>query len=343
MEENNKSTVTVSAIADALGVSKGLVSRALTGKTNVSSDMRNAIIKKAIEMGYDFDRLRTKLKRRNVLLVMTSDMMLKEEYWQPIILSIASTLDERNINLEYFIYDEDSLSEEQLQGLVRSDIRGYIFMHNNLERALEEVEKTSYPIVIVDPKRVLMGKTLRVKYSNHDSVYSLVELLVENGHKHICFYGSKTWSVSFAERCQGFDDCIAMHEKEGVTGYHVLFDNLDRQYADNEAFEGFLQKNPQITAVVGANDIIALNAMQSLRRMGRRVPEDVSITGFDNLTRCEYISPALTTVNVPRKEIGEEVAKYLIDHINAPSNVCYSQIIIDCDLMVRDSIKNINN
>ncbi len=334
--------VTIEQIAKEVGVSKGLVSRALTGKTNVSNDMRNAIIKKAIELGYDFDRLRSKLKRRNVLLIMTSKMMLREEYWQPIIRSIAGALDEQNINLEYFVYDEGALTPKQLQSLVKADVKGYIFMHNNLDNVLHEVEGTKHPVVLVDPRTVSMGKNTRIKYSNHDSVYKLTEYLIEQGHKHLCFYGSKTWSLSFAERCQGFEDCIAMYGDQGVVGYNVLFDNHDGRYSDDAKFEQFLTDNPQVTAIVCANDDVAFNAQYSIKRLGKKVPDDYSVTGFDNIARSQHYAPLLTTINVPRKEIGEVVAMYLTQRINK-KGVAYSQIIIDCELVIRDSTRNISN
>lgn len=332
--------VTIEQIAQEVGVSKGLVSRALTGKASVSNDMRNAIIKKAIELGYDFDKLRTKVKRRNVLLIMTSRMMLREEYWQPIIRAIAGTLDEQNINLDYFVYDEGALTDKQLQSLVKADVKGYIFMHNNLDNVLHKVEETNRPIVIVDPRRVSMGHNTRIKYSNHDSVYKLTEFLIGQGHKHLLFYGSKTWSLSFLERCQGFDDCCAMHGDQGVVGYNVLFDNLDGNYSDNDKLQAFLTENPQVTAIVCANDDVAFNAQFVIRRMGKKVPDDYSVTGFDNIERSQYYAPLLTTVNVPRKDIGEAVAEYLTQRINKKS-ITYSQIIIDCELVIRDSTRKI--
>lgn len=332
--------VTIEQIAQEVGVSKGLVSRALTGKANVSNDMRDVIIKKALELGYDFDRLRTKLNRRNVLLIMTSRMMLREAYWQPIIRSIAATLDEQNINLDYFVYDEGALTDKQLQSLVKADVKGYIFMHNNFDNVLKKVEATGRPVVIVDPRRVSMGKNTRIKYSNHDSVYKLTEFLIEQGHKHLCFYGSKTWSLSFLERWQGFDDCVTMHQDDGVVGYGVLFDNSDGNYSDNEQLEKFLTENPQVTAIVCANDDIAFNAQYVIKRMGKKVPDDYSVTGFDNISRSQHYAPLLTTVNVPRKDIGEVVAWYLTQHINK-KGIAYSQIIIDCELVIRDSTRNI--
>ncbi len=332
--------VTIEMIAQELGVSKGLVSRALTGKINVSNEMRNAIIQKAIEMGYDFNKLRTKRNRCNIMLITTGNMLLTEDYWQPIIRSIADTLDEHNINLEYFTYNEGDLSTKQLQSLIRSDVKGYIFIHNNLDSVLSTVEKTNTPVVIVDPRRLEMGKNLRVKYSNHDSVYKLTEYLIDQGHTHLCFYGSQNLSLSFLERCQGFDSCISMHARENVQGYHVFFDNREGDYADNNRFEAFLRENPQVTAIVCANDIVAYNAQKSIIRMGKKVPEDYSVTGFDNLARSRTSTPTLTTVNVPRKEIGEVVANYLIDRINK-KRIGYSQIIIDCELVIGDSTKKL--
>src|SRR5574344_2116485 len=113
--------VTLEDIAKACGVTKGLVSRSLAGKYNVSDEMRTRIAQKAAELGYDTTHLRKKKEIINrVLLVISSRMLLKEDYWQPIIKSLSKTLDFSSVVLEYFVYEENKVDGETLEKLANS-------------------------------------------------------------------------------------------------------------------------------------------------------------------------------------------------------------------------------
>ena len=333
--------VTIQDVADKVGVTKGLVSRALRGKYNVSEKMREEITRTAVAMGYDFNKLRAKGKKRNkCLLIMTSEMLLKKDYWRPIIRTLTATLEENHINLEYQIYDEASCGEADVNKLRSVDASGYVFINNNPEILVRAAENTYLPVVVIDPKTVMSGRHLQIKYSNFNSFYDLTKLLIRSGHKDLVFYGPKAESASFNEREQGFKASVADSDQKGVNAYEVLFENSDGQYANNENFEKMLRTHPEITAVLCANDIIAINAMKSIASIGKSVPKDYAVVGFDNISESSHPNVDLTTVNVPREGLGEEAAKYLIDQINN-KKIKYSQIVIDCETVIRGSIGDV--
>lgn len=333
--------VTVEEIAKEVGVSKGLVSRALTGKYNVSDQVRDEITRTAVAMGYDFGRLRSNNKKRSkCVLVMSSNMLLKEEYWQPIIQTIITTLDEAHINLEYFIYDEKNFSQDDILRLKAINASGYFFMHNNPKELLAAVENTNRTVVVVDPRTVQTGKHLQVKYNNFNSFYELTSRLIDKGHKHFLFYGPTGSSASFNEREQGVVTCVRDNADKKATVTEVLFSNESGNYADNAKFEKCLREHPEITAVFCANDIIAMNAKKSIERLGKKIPEDYSLVGFDNIRESSENGIDLTTVNVPRMELGREAARYLIKHISN-QQIRYSQIVIDCEIVERGSVREI--
>lgn len=335
--------VTIQDIADKVGVTKGLVSRALRGKYDVSEKMREEITHAAVAMNYDFSKLRAKNKTRSkVLLVMTSKMLLEKDYWQPIIRVITATFEEKHVNLEYQIYDEETLGAEDVEKIKNVNAAGYVFMHNNPDVLVKTAENTGRPVVVIDPKNNLQGRHLQVKYSNFNSCYEITSLLIRGGHKNFLFYGATDESSSFIEREQGFSASISDNAASGVKGYKLLFKNAAGNYADNAGFVEILHKHPEISAVVCANDIIAINAMKSITKMGKKVPDDYAVAGFDNIVDSGYSNIDLTTVNVPREDLGREVAKYLVNHINK-KHIKYSQIIIDCETVVRGSTGNINH
>ena len=265
---------------------------------------------------------------------------MKKDYWQPIIRTLTATLDEKHVNLEYLIYDEHHCGQQDVNKLKAVEASGYVFMNNNPEVLVRAAENTNLPVVVIDPKTVMSGRHLQIKYSNFNSFYDLTKLLLKLGHRNFVFYGPKGESTSFTEREQGFLTCIADNADEGVTAREVLFDNGEGSYADNERFEKLLLTRPEITAIVCANDIIAINALKSVRSLGKSVPADYAVVGFDNIAESGEKDYDLTTVNVPREELGAEAARYLINHINN-NQIKYSQIVIDCETVIRGSIGNV--
>ena len=325
---------TLDQIAKECNVTKGLVSRALGGKNNVSDETREKIIRKATELGYDTTRLKAyKFSSNHVLLVSSSRILFKEDFWQPIITSISSTLSRNNLILEYFVFDEDKVDDDLLKKLRNSSCGAFIVIHITSKAIMDVVISKNKPTVVVDPK-TFYSEATQFKFSNYDSSYLAAERLIEQGHKDIAFYGSDSHSTSFRERHEGYMACMEAHKGE-VQQYSLIFNNDKKNFADEDLLVSALTNNP-ITAIVCANDIIALNAMKTINRLNKKVPEDISIIGFDNIKTGELVSPALSTFNIPRQEIGEEVAKYVANSIKS-HQIKLSQIVIRCEYIERET------
>lgn len=329
---------TLDQIAKECNVTKGLVSRALGGKNNVSDATREKIIRKATELGYDTSKLKAyKVNSNHVLLISSGRILFKEDFWQPIITSVSSTLSHYNLIMEYFVYDENNIDDNLLKKLKESSCSAFIVIHITPTPIMNILISKNKPTVVVDPKTFYTEAT-QFKFSNYDSVYLATERLIAQGHTHIAFYGSDSHSTSFRERHEGFMSCMDRHGNK-VKPYSIIFNNDQKNYADEDMFVNAITKNP-ITAIVCANDIIALNAMKTIHRLNKKVPEDISVIGFDNIRMGEFTSPKLSTFNIPRQEIGEEVAKYVANSIKS-HQVAYSQIIIRCNFVERESNREI--
>lgn len=330
---------TLEQIAKECDVTKGLVSRALGGKNNVSDATREKIIRKATELGYDTSKLKAyKVSSNHVLLISSNRILFKEDFWQPIITSISSTLSRHNLIMEYFVFDEDKIDAELLKRLKESSCSAFIVIHVTPKSIMDVLISKNKPTVVVDPK-TFYSEATQFKFSNYDSVYIATERLIAQGHKNIAFYGSDSHSTSFRERHEGFMACMEAH-KDQVQSYSIIFNNDKKNYADEEMFLAALNNN-RISAVVCANDIIAMNAIKTINRLNKKVPDDVSVIGFDNIRTGEYMNPKLSTFNIPRQEIGEEVAKYVANSIKS-HQIAYSQIVIRCNYIERESNRDIN-
>ena len=330
-------------IARECGVTKGLVSRALAGKYNVGDETRNIIMKKAVELGYDFDKLRTKnKKKKSVVIVVSNNILMKEDYWQPIIKNMYATLNRASIKMEYFVFDSENIDMESVRKLKNNTCLAFVVLHRNPDEIFNELVKFHKPIIEVDPKYLHHYGVTQVKYSNYMSMYEATQKLIDYGHRNICFFGSDMHAMSFRERHEGFKLCVERNKSKGVTGYDVLFDNTDLQYSDNELLKRVLTKNENITAIVCANDICALNAYNVIKQMGKGIPEDYSVIGFDDVQVGRTAYPPLSTFNVPREQIGDEIGLYIV-RLTRDDKPQYSEFIIRCEFVERASIRKIGD
>ena len=330
-------------IARECGVTKGLVSRALAGKYNVGDETRNKIMQKAVELGYDFNKLRAKSKEKDsVILVVSSTILMKEDFWQPIMKNLYATLNRDSIKLEYCVFDPHAIDLEQIRQLKNKNCLAFVILHVNPDPIIAELSKFNKPIIEVDPKVMHYTGVTQIKFSNYTSIYEAVQKLIEYGHKTIAFFGADGHAMSFRERHEGFEASIddAKRANKAIRGVPIIFDNSNLQYSDNKMLRDTLLENPDITAIICANDICALNAYKVIASMGKRVPEDYSIIGFDNVQVGQYTIPPLSTFNIPREQVGDEVGRYLI-RLTQPGQPQYSELIIRSEFIERGSIRAI--
>ena len=329
-------------IAKECNVTKGLVSRALAGKYNVGDEKRNEIMQKAVELGYDFSKLRTKKnKKASVVVIVSQAILLKEDFWQPILKNMYATLNRASIKMEYFVFDSEHIDMSAVKGLKDNPCMAFVVLHKNPDMIFKELKKMGKPIIEVDPKYLHYTGTTQIKYSNYTSMFEATQKLIEYGHKDICFYGSDSHSFSFRERHEGFLACVDRNKNNGIHGYSLIFDNANLQYSDNEMLRDFLKEHQEVTAIICANDIVALNAYKVIESLDKSVPNDYSVIGFDNIRGGKYAYPSLSTFNVPREQIGDEIGLYIV-RLKQDDKPQYSEFAIRCDFIERESVRKLN-
>ena len=132
-------------IANACGVTKGLVSRALAGKYNVGDETRNLIMQKAVELGYDFSKLRTKsTKKPSVVIIVSSSILMKEDYWQPILKNMYATLNRSSIKIEYFVFESKNIDMDSVRALKDNSCIAFVVLHKNPDVIFKELRKEEH-------------------------------------------------------------------------------------------------------------------------------------------------------------------------------------------------------
>lgn len=172
--------------------------------------------------------------------------------------------------------------------------------------------------------------------NNADSARLAVEYLIDKGHRKIGYIASDHRINAFKERRTGLETGLKKHglslQEKYLIALHPTMDGAYRGMME------YLKNRPELpSAYFADNDILALSAMKALQESGIRVPEEVSIIGFDDLPFCEISSPRLTSIRVPKQEMGAAAAKRMIEMIHTNSRT-KAKIQICTTLIERDSV-----
>jgi DNA-binding LacI/PurR family transcriptional regulator len=169
---------------------------------------------------------------------------------------------------------------------------------------------------------------IRVSYQR--GMQKLVSYLYSLGHRSMGFVGHHASLGPINERVKVLLDAVSCYPDLAV-----------ENVADTDTLEGgrrgtrtLLAGNPGVTAIVCVNDLMAVGALRELREMGRRVPEDISVTGFDNIKLAQFCYPALTSVHIPRDEVGQTICDCLI---KSDTVLLENEVVIEPELVLRDS------
>jgi DNA-binding LacI/PurR family transcriptional regulator len=198
-------------------------------------------------------------------------------------------------------------------------------------KLIEELTESRIPVVFYDvgsPRRNITN--IRVNYSR--GIEKVVAYLHSLGHRRLGFIGHHAMLGPINERMKAVLDAVSRFPALEV-----------RSAADADTLEGGRQATRMLlssgyapSAIVCVNDITAVGALYELRSRGIRVPEDVSVTGFDNVKLSEFCYPALTTVHIPRDRIGQIVVETLLP-ANGRAVVADPEILIEPEFVLRDS------
>lgn len=341
--------ITMQMIADVAGYSKYVVSKTLNGKEGVSEATRQKIFLVAKQLGYfknhpisqftvekeDTKSSRISLADGFVLVVMPNHRYQNTEsfYWSKIFNGIIDALDEQNIGAMVIS------SQNNLAVHVKNDnLLGIITVGLVSTEMLLELNRHNATFVMIDHEDPLI-EVDKVFMNNIDSVYKLTTHLIGLGHKRLVFVGDNSFARSFYDRWLGFRSAL---EEQGLfdsveTNLLAIDYNKWSKDALLPVLNEWKEKATVPTAFVCANDEIAAGAMSVLKENGFSIPQDCSVTGFDNLAYSSTLSPPLTTVQVLKEAIGKRAVSMLlwrVENFEFPSE----KVLVSGDMLIRESL-----
>ena len=341
-----KKAVTQARIAQALGISRNTVSKALNNDVGVSPAMRKKIRDTAIEMGYNklvvLDE-KGGIYKQNIALVCIGNALV-DSFWNTFIVALDKRLRSLNFNMTLcFLDEEDDKNLTIPDNLSSSYVAGIVFIGVCTKAFAKKMMALSIPTVFIDTFwdvdiNNLFSDTLLI--DNYHAVYDITTQLIKDGHKRIGFLGDIYTCKSYYERWKGYRDALLDNNRQYDENICAIGKNVDGTYTDEQYFaKAFKSMEIKPTAMVCCNDRYAIQFMIDIKAQGYQVPEDIVVSGFDNLKESTYFYPTLTTVEGNRAQLGTRAAEQIAKRINAP-NEQYELIRLQTTPIFRDSTKH---
>ncbi|EHM49802.1 HTH-type transcriptional repressor CytR [Yokenella regensburgei ATCC 43003] len=327
-------------VALKANVSTATVSRALMNPDKVSQSTRNRVQQAALEVGYLPQSLgrNTKRNESRTILVIVPDIC--DPFFSEIIRGIEVTAAQQG----YLVLIGDCAHQNQQEKtfidlIITKQIDGMLLLGSRLPFDASIEEQRNLPPMVMANEFAPELELPTVHIDNLTAAFNAVNYLHELGHQRIgCIAGPEEMPLCHY-RLQGYVQAL---RRSGLTvdPHYIARGNFSFE-AGGQALAQLMALPKPPTAVFCHSDIMALGALSWAKRHGIRVPEDLSIIGFDNISLSEFCDPPLSTVAQPRFRIGQEAMLLLLDQLHG-QNVSSGSRLLDCELVVRGSTRKIN-
>lgn len=331
--------VSIRDLSRMTGFSPATISNALNHKKGVNRETAEEIFRVAKETGYLSANAVTKIK----LLIFKKNGLIIED--TPFFQSLIDGFEEECHRLGYEMVvsradqrDADYLT--QVKNLLNEQGAAVVVLATEMmDGDLEPYRNAPCPLVILDHWSETMEFNA-VLINNADAARMMTEHLLDYGHTEVGYLRGSFRIKGFRSRFVGFQTALKKKKLPYREEYTItLGTSLNGAYQD---MLDYLQKKPKLpTAFFADNDMIALGAMKALQEMGYRVPEDVSIAGFDDLPFSEISSPALTTLRVPNKEMGRMAVRRLAELIEGIGSESVTKTQVCPRVVYRNTVRKL--
>lgn len=327
---------TISDVAKQSGVSTATVSRIINGQSGYTAKTRQKVLEIIQEMGYKPNAIARGLvnKRTNTIGVLLPSLSSRLSS------ALLKGIENSAHQLDYSVIICDTESDgkrtiEYLDVLSEKQIDGIIITSEWLKDVYEEtIAKMKIPVVLV----LTTSSHLQIPYikvDDYQASYQATEYLIGKGHKEIgMISGSKTDKLAGLPRIEGY--------KQALTDNSLTISENRITYGDfayrsgMRCMEELLKKAPEITAVFAASDEMAVGALSCAYKKGVKVPDDLSIIGYDDTQDAEMAIPPLTTVHQPIYDMGKMAVEMLLNTKETVGSILMPHHIVE-----RDSVRKI--
>jgi LacI family transcriptional regulator len=328
---------TLKDVAKKVGIHPATVSRALNPNTAhlVNAATVTKVRKAAAALNYVPNPMAAGLRtsRSHTIGVVIPD--LNNPVFPGMVRGIQDTLSRTGYTPLLVNTDNDPESEAHvIAALSARRVDGFILATARRDHPLLVELSEKFPIVLINR----VSESVQLPSVSADDLHGIrlaVEHLYGLGHRSIAHIAGPAWSSSGHERSQAFSKAMRDHElvparrPVAVTAWNIE--------SAREAALRLLADNPTVTAIVSANDQIALGAIAAAKTLKRRCPRDLSVVGYNDMPLMDLVDPPLTTVRVPQHDIGAESARLMLSLLVEEGSTPIKQVRLTPELIIRSS------
>ena len=326
-DKKQKRQPTLKDVAEAAGVSVATVSYVINGSGSVGSKVKQRVKSTIRQLGYRPNRSAQAMRtgRTKIIGLILPD--LRNPFFPEIAQSVEN--EARKNGYAVFLIDTQGSKQAELEGiskLIEYGIEGLVWCPTTESDAVQNL-KSQVPIVVID-RPMPDYDTVHSDYVSGGKM--LASHLNTKGHKRIGMISGPQHITSAAQRRQGF--------LEEMSGNIELVWECENPYSMTLTPEVLQEiKKNNVSAIVAANDMIAFGVLKIIEQQGLKIPDDVSVVGFDDNPWCSLVSPSLTTVRQPVTDLGKEAVGLLMKRFSEP-NATKRNLTLNVELIERSSV-----
>jgi DNA-binding LacI/PurR family transcriptional regulator len=334
---------TLREVAELAGVSIGTASQALNNRPNVSPETRAKVLDAARSLGYIFkdSAVAPCDSPLSVLGMLTKhdygEAVAPNPFYSHIQMGVENECRKRGINLMYANIEVDRKNRPvEYPVMIREQsVDGLLLIGTLLEETIDQIKKHfgQIPIVLIDSYAPGMNFDSIVT-DNVNGAAAMVGYIADQGHRAIGLIGChEESSPSIQERRLGYLQALKARD---ISGTWIEAGDLTREEG-YRATQQLLRRAPEVTAIFVCNDETAIGVYQGIRDLGLRIPQDISVAGFDNIDLARDISPALTTVHVQKAFMGMLGVRCLNERAIYPDQP-KTTTLVSTQMVIRESV-----
>jgi LacI family transcriptional regulator len=332
---------TIYDVAKDLHLAPSTISKALNNNGSISDITRKKILEYVKETGYVTATNARILKAKfswTIGVVFSEEMNigLEHQFFSSVLQNFKNYVEKRGYELSFIVQQLGNNKMSYLDWCHNKKVDGVLIVAGNInDKGLVELVQSEIKCVSTD---LVFNELHNIRSDNYQGVELAINYLVENNHKKIAVVNGPESSYSFKERLLAYYDVLKKKNLQIRDEYvsHSLGFGYTSGYNAARAMLENLVDFP--TAIIVASDDIAFGVIRGVESFGYKVPEDISVIGFDDISTSRLFTPALTTIKQNRQEIGEKAGEILIGLISEKKDEYNYQTKIPVELVIRDSV-----
>lgn len=335
IEDKNQKRTTIKEVAKKAGVSVATVSRVMNNQDVVKDEKKQKVLQAIADLNFVPNPAARTLGKKQVFKVAVIVPNIMNYALTYIIKGISQTLHNNKVDMMLFNSDENSETEKKtFLSLSEKLVEGVIFIAQCGPKIDFSQMAKRMPIVLIE-RAEKTNLVDRLEIDNDDAMRKIIGHLYELGHRKIAYISGETTSYNTQNITKSFLKAIKEFSIPISEDFYI---NTSYTFRGGEkGLKELLSKKKDFTAIVCSSNVIAIGVVNTAIKLGYKIPEDFSISGYDSFPEIDVLTPTITTIDYPAYSMGVQAAKLILEKFDTDKSIPLKQEVIKVDLIKGNS------